>query len=192
MASLQGRKLKPAPLLANQGSHFCRNTLLSVLPMWWQRVSLRKRQVPGPQKGPDVQAWRPGTPHGVSREFVVRREAERGCLPLVYRRREESQQWAVLHAWPVRGRAVRAAGAGLVVQSRKPERNKNGRKKPWSRGACILVTQGSIRPVKYMWFSGHLWGLETSVWHGHNGSYNSKEEISHDPVKVLGPDIGSC
>jgi len=30
--------------------------------------------------------------------------------------------------------------------------------------ACILVTQGSIRPnVKYVWLSGHLWGLETSM-----------------------------
>lgn len=30
--------------------------------------------------------------------------------------------------------------------------------------ACILLTQGSIRPnVKYVWLSGHLWGLETSM-----------------------------
>lgn len=84
-------------------------------------------------------------------------------------------------AQPARGgRVVRGAGARLVVKGRKPERNKNGRKKPWEVGAaecggkaCIPVTQESIRPnVKYvrfsghlcgLRFSGHLWGLETSM-----------------------------
>lgn len=114
-------------------------------------------------------------------------------MPPVYAgegRRGNPAGSCIPHAQPARrGRVVRGAGARLVVKGRKPERNKNGRKKPWEVGAAecwvvgeayIPVTQGSIRPnVKYVWFaghlcglrfSGHLWGLETSMQLGHNGS----------------------
>lgn len=97
------------------------------------------------------------------------------CVQYVQERKEgNTGMCSTLHAWLWREHKP-AAGARAVVKSRKPERNKNGRKTLWSRaGFCILVTQRSVRPnVKYVWLLGHWWGLETSMWREHSGRWDS-------------------
>lgn len=79
------------------------------------------------------------------------REAAWGpCIRCVLERREGSRAARSILR---RGREVRAAGAQAVLKTRKPERDKNGRKAFGGGWACILAAQGSTGPsVPYCGF----------------------------------------
>lgn len=69
------------------------------------------------------------------------------------------------------GRSEQQVQAWLLKAGKTQERARMEESHGEIEGLNILVTQGTIRPnVKYVQFSGHLWHLETSMGHGHNGS----------------------
>lgn len=89
------------------------------------------------------------------------------CIRCVQERRDRKETprcCSILHMGPSQEREVRAAGARVVLKSRKPERNKNGRKKLWKRvGLHSSNSRKHSTKCSILWFLRTLWVLETSV-----------------------------
>lgn len=89
------------------------------------------------------------------------------CIRCVQERREGKEAprcCSILYTGPSQGREVRAAGARVVLNSRKPERNKNGRKKLWKRvGFHSSNSRKHSTKCSILWFLRTLWVWETSV-----------------------------
>lgn len=177
------------PLVAIQGSSFCRDTLLQRQ----QRASKGKARTPHPREGRgDVRAGvKTGnflqSPLGIHGQWRAggRQSGAPGPLCAGQEGRKPSSRQHPTHRAIQRKRRQSCRCKGLSLKSRKPERNKNGRKKLWRRaGFCILATQGSIGAhIKYCGFSGYLRVLETSM-----DTIAAKIQMSNcptDTIKVL-------